>query len=62
MDTTEGYYLLFKRAFALIQKVSGKPVLFNHLHDAGIYGIILDMDSKQYTGKYFAITYQLLLK
>jgi hypothetical protein len=43
MDTTEGYHLLFKRAFALIQKVSGKLVLFNHLHDAGIYGIILDM-------------------
>ncbi|EAW17145.1 uncharacterized protein NFIA_005070 [Aspergillus fischeri NRRL 181] len=49
-ETTEGYYLLFKRAFTLIQKVTGQSVEFHSLHSSGIYGIVVDMDSKQYTG------------
>jgi hypothetical protein len=51
MDSTEGYYLLFKRTFMLLEKISGSPILFDYLHGRGIYGIIVDMDSKQYSGK-----------
>ena len=54
MDSTEGYYLLFKRVFNLIHKVTGRPVLFDGIHGAGIHGIIVDMDTKQYTGKWLA--------
>lgn len=50
-DTTEGYYLLFKRVFNLIHKVTGRPVLFDPIHGTGIHGIIVDMDTKQYTDK-----------
>lgn len=56
VDSTEGYYLLFKRAFDLVQKITGHPVLFDSIHGTGIHGIIVDMDSKQYTGKYFTAT------
>ena len=49
-ETTEGYYLLFKRVFTLIQKVTGQSIEFNSIHANGIYGIIVDMDTKQYTG------------
>ncbi|BCR90626.1 uncharacterized protein ACHE_60512A [Aspergillus chevalieri] len=49
-DSTEGYYLLFKRVFDLVQRVSSQPVLFDSIHGSGIHGIIVDMDSKQYTG------------
>jgi hypothetical protein len=55
-DSTEGYYLLFKRVFNLIQKVSQQPVLFDSIHGSGIHGIIVDMDTKQYTGKYVLTT------
>jgi hypothetical protein len=51
--TTEGYYLLFKRVFTLIKKITGQDVEFNSIHSSGINGIIVDVDSKQYTGKYF---------
>jgi hypothetical protein len=50
-DSTQGYYLLFKRVFTLIQKITQQPVHFDSIHGSGIYGIIVDMDSKQYTGK-----------
>ncbi|ODM21423.1 hypothetical protein SI65_02267 [Aspergillus cristatus] len=50
VDSTEGYYLLFKRAFDLVQKITGHPVLFDSIHGTGVHGIIVDMDSKQYTG------------
>ncbi|PYH99822.1 hypothetical protein BO71DRAFT_415300 [Aspergillus ellipticus CBS 707.79] len=49
-ETTEGYYLLFKRVFTLIQKVTGQPIEFNSIHSNGTYGIVVDMDTKQYTG------------
>lgn len=61
-ETTEGYYLLFKRAFNLIQRISGKPVLFHPIHGTGIYGIIVDMDNKQYSGKYLASSFQAFTK
>lgn len=56
-ETTIGYYLLFKRVFALVQKITGRPVEFNSIHSSGIAGIIIDMDTKQYTGR--SITDQL---
>jgi hypothetical protein len=34
----------------MIQKVLHQPVLFDPIHGSGIYGIIVDMDSKQYSG------------
>ncbi|EAA67000.1 hypothetical protein AN8575.2 [Aspergillus nidulans FGSC A4] len=49
-DSTRGYYLLFKRVFTLVQKLTQTPVLFDPIHGSGIYGIIMDMDSKLYTG------------
>lgn len=52
-ESTMGYYLLFKRVFSLIQQITQKPVYFDPIHGSGIYGIIVDMDTKQYTGKYF---------
>jgi hypothetical protein len=51
-DSTEGYYLLFKRTFMLLEKITGSPILFDYLHGCGIYRIIIDMDSKQYNSKY----------
>jgi hypothetical protein len=50
-ETTIGYYLLFKRVFTLVEKITGQPVEFNSIHGNGISGIIVDMDSKQYTGR-----------
>ncbi|KAG2001434.1 hypothetical protein GB937_010168 [Aspergillus fischeri] len=55
LDSAEGYYLLFKRVFTMIQKVLQQPVLFDPIHGSGIYGIIIDMDSKQYSD----VTWQL---
>lgn len=49
-ETTTGYYLLFKRVFTLVEKVTGQPVEFNSIHGNGISGIIVDMDTKQYAG------------
>ncbi|EYE90406.1 uncharacterized protein EURHEDRAFT_417473 [Aspergillus ruber CBS 135680] len=49
-ETTEGYYLLFTRVFTLVQRMTGQSVEFNSIHSNGIYGIIVDMDTKQYTG------------
>lgn len=56
-DSTQGYYLLFKRVFGLIQEVTQQQMLFDHLHGSGIHGIIVDMDSKQYTGKLLPTSY-----
>ena len=50
-ETTTGYYLLFKRVFTLVEKVTGQPVEFNSIHGNRISGIIVDMDTKQYTGR-----------
>jgi hypothetical protein len=50
-ETMEGYYLLFKRVFTLVQKTTGQRVEFNSIHGSGIAGIIVDMDTKQYTGR-----------
>jgi hypothetical protein len=36
----------------LLEKITGSPILFDYLHGSGIYGIIVDMDPKQYSGKY----------
>ncbi|CBF82218.1 predicted protein [Aspergillus nidulans FGSC A4] len=49
IDSTEGYYLLFKRVFSLVQRISHQPIYFDPIHGSGIHGIIIDMDSKQYT-------------
>jgi len=49
--------LLFKRVFKLVERVSQRPVLFDPIHNTGIFGIIVDMDSKQYTGKYVHTSY-----
>jgi hypothetical protein len=56
-DTTEGYYLLFKRSFQMIEKVTGNRCSFRPLHGTGIYGIIMDMCNKQMTGKYLLTSY-----
>lgn len=50
-ESTEGYYLLFKRAFTLIEHVTGNPVEFYSIHSTGIHAVIIDMCPKQYTGK-----------
>lgn len=50
-ESTEGYYLLFKRAFTLIELVTGKQVEFYSIHSTGIHAVIVDMCPKQYTGK-----------
>ncbi|OJJ94572.1 hypothetical protein ASPACDRAFT_37780, partial [Aspergillus aculeatus ATCC 16872] len=49
-DTADGYYLLFKRAFSLLEKITEKPILFHSIHNSGFHGVILDMDTKQYSG------------
>lgn len=56
MDSTEGYHLLFKKVFNIITRITGRPVHFDHIHLAGIHGIIVDMDTKQYTGKCLSST------
>lgn len=40
--------------------MTGIPVSFNYLHGHGIYGIIVDMDTKQYSGKCLRSTSQVL--
>ncbi|KAG2000771.1 hypothetical protein GB937_010853, partial [Aspergillus fischeri] len=46
----KGYYLLFKRAFTLIQKATGQSVEFHSLYSSGIYGIVvLDSTFKRLT-------------
>jgi hypothetical protein len=49
-ESTDGYYLLFKRVFTLVQKITGQPVEFTSIHSTGVQGIVVDMDPKQYTG------------
>lgn len=58
MDSTEGYYLLFKQVFNLIHKVTGRPVLFHPIHGIGIHAIIVNINTKQYTGKRLPSTQQ----
>lgn len=61
-ETTEGYYLLFKRVFTLIKRITGQSVQFNSMHSSGICGIIIDMDAKQYIGKYlYLLSKQLII-
>ena len=49
-ENTNGYHLLFERVFAIVEKVTGNPVRFRHLHGVGINGVVADMDWAQMQG------------
>lgn len=50
LDSTYGYYLLFKRVFYLVGYLTGIPFQFQTIHNTGLQAFVLDMDSKQYSG------------
>lgn len=49
-EDPEGYFLLFSRVFAVVEKVTGKPLEFKYLHGSGIHAILADMDWSQMKG------------
>lgn len=49
-DSKEGYARLFFRVFTLVSEVTGRPFQFHYLHGAGLKTIVVDMDTKQFTG------------
>ncbi|KMP09240.1 hypothetical protein CISG_04911 [Coccidioides immitis RMSCC 3703] len=49
-DSKNGYYLLFKRVFDVIETLIGCSIAWFHLHGVGIEGVGLDMDRKQTDG------------
>lgn len=50
-ESTRGYYLLFKQVFEVFKDITGQPVQFYSIHLSGINAIVVDMDTRQYTGK-----------
>jgi hypothetical protein len=52
-DTREGYYLLFKRVFDRIATIIRRRVSFRPIDGRGIQAVVMDMDTKQYSGKLF---------
>lgn len=63
MDSSYGYYILFKKVFTLISKLCNKLVEFFPIHHTGIQAIVVDMDSKQAEGIYnqLIIGYKLII-
>jgi hypothetical protein len=59
-ESVEGYYLLFKSVFEMVSRVLGEDVYFQSIHQQGIEAIVVDMDSRQYTGKWFGTAYELI--
>lgn len=51
MESSEGYYLFFSRLFDLIERLTSKPFLFHYQCGQGLKAILMDMDSKQMSGK-----------
>jgi hypothetical protein len=52
-ESSEFYEATFKTLFALIAKVSGKPIFWSHIHGEGIKAIVTDMDEGQNLGMIF---------
>lgn len=50
-DTTEMYFHLFTKVFECISVATGSPCYWQHLNKSGWYAVIMDMDSKQMSGK-----------
>lgn len=50
-DSTEMYYQMFKRVFALIKRKYNYSVRWKHLHGEGFAALVMDMDTKQLSGK-----------
>lgn len=50
-DSTEMYSRLFKKVFELCAEHLGSPIKWLHLHKEGFSTMVMDMDSKQLSGK-----------
>ena len=49
-ESTEMYYQMFQRVFALIENKFGFQVRWQHLHGEGFTALVMDMDTKQLPG------------
>lgn len=49
-DTTEGYYIIFKKVYDIIYKLTGKKLTFRAIHGTGLHALVMDMDNKQIEG------------
>lgn len=49
-DNPTGYQSLFKRVFALVERITGKPVFFYPIHEKGIRAVVADMCMSQFDG------------
>ena len=54
-DSTSMYYELFTRVFKVISRITQKPVYWQHLHSSGFGALVMDMDSKQMSGRNYLI-------
>ncbi|KAG5299857.1 hypothetical protein I7I50_06618 [Histoplasma capsulatum G186AR] len=54
-ETTTMYKDLFLRLFTLVKDVTEQNIIFHHLHDDGLYTVVMDMDTKQMTGLGLAV-------
>jgi hypothetical protein len=50
-DSTHMYTRLFKQVFQLVEQQLGESVKWRHLHGTGFGCMVMDMDSKQLSGK-----------
>jgi len=57
MDCTEGYRLAFCYLFQTISNRLQKDITWQHIHNtsSGFKAIVVDIDSKQFTGVYLLI-------
>ena len=48
----DAYKTLFQRVFALMIKATGQEIQWQHIHNQGLYGVVMDMDYAQINGRF----------
>lgn len=51
-EDAETYFQMFKHLGEVIQRKTGKPILWRHLHGTGWSVVTMDADKGQLKGKY----------
>ena len=54
----QDYQYLFTQVFALMSEIIQHPIQWRHIHNTGIYGVTIDMDTAQIKGILLIIYYQ----
>lgn len=55
-ESSQMYYMMFKRVFQLVKDQAGQDIQFQHLHSHGIRAVAADMDKGQLSGKLLLVS------